>query len=202
MHCRHSFIYKFAFVVYTKQMKLILASNSPRRYELLSKLNYSFDVIPAGCEEYTNAEKPVDMVKELACHKALDVYRRNSDCCVIGCDTVVDLNGKVLGKPTDVADAKRMLNALSGKDHLVHTGVCIASPNGMWLFSETTTVTFRALTESEIAAYVSSGSAMDKAGSYGIQDSGFVDKICGDYDNVVGFPTNKIDKILQTIYKR
>jgi len=189
-------------MLYNKKMKLILASNSPRRKELLSKLPFEYDVIPSHIEENSTAAEPFDVCTELACRKAADVFAANSDCAVIGCDTVVDLNGNLLGKPANACDALNMLRALSGKVHKVHTGVCVMSPIGVWTFCETTKVRFRNLTEEEIAEYVEKGSAMDKAGAYGIQDSGFVSEIDGDYDNVVGFPTEKVEKVLKQIYKR
>ena len=182
-------------------MKLILASNSPRRKELLSKLNYTFDVIPADCEEYTNAADPCDMVKELALHKALNVYKQHADCCVIGCDTVVDLGGKVLGKPHSYDEAVAMLTELSGKTHKVHTGVCIMSARAIYLFADTSLVTFDKLSDERIKAYVDTGSPMDKAGAYGIQDSGFVKVITGSYDNVMGLPTERLAKVLQQLFK-
>lgn len=182
-------------------MRLILASNSPRRKELLSKLNYTFDVIPAGCEEYTNAADPADMVKELAVHKALDVYKQHPVSCVIGCDTVVDLNGKVLGKPHDYDEAVAMLTKLSGKTHKVHTGVCVMSARSIHLFADTSLVTFDELSDERIKAYVDTGSPMDKAGAYGIQDSGFVKNIMGSYDNVMGLPTERLAKVLQQLFK-
>lgn len=181
-------------------MKLILASNSPRRRELLSKLNYKFDVIPADCEEFTNAANTDDMVKELAAHKALNVYKKYPESVVIGCDTVVDLDGKVLGKPHSYDDAVAMLQALSGKTHKVHTGVCVMSKLAIYIFAETSLVTFDNLSEQRIYSYVDTGSPMDKAGAYGIQDSGFVKDITGSYDNVMGFPTERLNSILQQLH--
>ena len=181
-------------------MKLILASNSPRRRELLSKLNYKFDVIPSGCEEYTNATDPADMVKELAVHKALDVYKQHPDCCVIGCDTVVDLDGKVLGKPHRYDEAVAMLRQLSGRTHKVHTGVCVMSQRSIHIFADTSLVTFDELSDERIRKYVDTGSPMDKAGAYGIQDSGFVKDIKGSYDNVVGLPTERLNSILRQLH--
>ena len=180
-------------------MKLILASNSPRRRELLLKLNYKFDIIPADCEEFTNAATPYDMVKELALHKALNVYKQNDECCVIGCDTVVDLDGKVLGKPHSRDEAIAMLTALSGRQHKVHTGVCVMSKLAIYLFVETSSVTFDSLSDERIKQYVDTGSPMDKAGAYGIQDSGFVKEIVGSYDNVMGLPGESLKKVLQQI---
>ena len=182
-------------------MKLILASNSPRRKELLSKLNYKFDVIPSNCDEVSNAANPCDMVKELACRKALNVYMQNRDCCVVGCDTVVDINGKVLGKPHSYDEAVEMLCKLSGKTHKVHTGVCVMSARSIYIFSDTSLVTFDKLNDSRIRSYVDTGSPMDKAGAYGIQDSGFVLNIDGSYDNVMGMPTERLADILKCVMR-
>lgn len=183
-------------------MKLILASNSPRRRELLKKLNYEFETLPSECEELSTAENAQDICVEIACRKAMDVFGRNSDCAVIGCDTIVEIDGAILGKPKNAEQAEEMLKTLSGRTHNVYTGVCVACPEGMWAFAEKSQVVFRNLSESEIRAYVKSGSPFDKAGGYGIQDSGFVEKIEGDYDNVMGFPSQKIEKILEQIFKR
>ena len=183
-------------------MKLILASNSPRRKELLSKLPYPFEIIPSGIEENSTATNPTDLVQELASMKAADVFAKYPDCVVIGCDTVVDFNGEVMGKPKDRADAVRMLNALSGNTHYVHTGVCVLSPVGKWLFCDSTEVIFRNLTEKEIADYVANGEADGKAGAYGIQDdSHFAARFNGDFDNVVGLPVYRVKEILDKIYK-
>ncbi len=183
-------------------MELILASNSPRRKELLSKLNYPFTVIPSIGEELSTARLPVDVAKELANRKALEVFKTHPNCVVIGCDTVVELDGQLLGKPKDEKDATQMLTALGGKTHLVHTGVCILHKMGVWLFSDTTKVTFASLSQKQIADYVATGSPLDKAGAYGIQDSGFVCEIDGSYDNVVGFPTERVAEILLKIFSK
>ena len=183
-------------------MKLILASNSPRRRELLSKLPYPFEIIPSGVEENSTATKPTDLVQELATLKATDVFAKHPDCVVLGCDTVVDFNGEVMGKPHDHADALRMLHALSGKTHYVHTGVCILSPVGKWLFCDSTEVNFRNLSEKEIVDYVNNGEADGKAGAYGIQDdSKFASSFKGDFDNVVGLLVYRVKEILDKIYK-
>lgn len=184
-------------------MKLILASNSPRRKELLSKLDYPFEIIPSGVEENSTASEPTQLVQELAKLKATDVFNKHPDCVVLGCDTVVDFNGEIMGKPRDHADASRMLHALSGKTHFVHTGVCILSPVGEWQFCDSTEVHFRNLSEKEIADYVNSGEADGKAGAYGIQDdSQFAKSFTGDFDNVVGLPVYRVKGILDKIYKR
>ena len=184
-------------------MQLILTSGSPRRQELLSQLNYPFEIITATAEEISTATLPTDVVKELASRKASEVFSAHSDAVVIGCDTVVDFHGQIMGKPSDREDALRMLGALSGNVHFVHTGVCVMSPVGVWLFCDSTEVHFRTLSEEEIARYVDSGEAFGKAGAYGIQDSShFVERYVGDYDNVVGLPLYRVKEILQTIYKR
>ena len=184
-------------------MKLILASNSPRRKELLSKLPYPFEIIPSNVEENSSATDPTQLVQELATLKAKDVYAKHPDCIVLGCDTVVDFKGEVMGKPKDHEDAHRMIHALSGKTHCVHTGVCILSPVGEWLFCDTTEVTFRKLSEKEIADYIARGEADGKAGAYGIQDdSHFAKSFKGDFDNVVGLPVYRVKEILDKIYNR
>lgn len=183
-------------------MKLILASSSPRRRELMAKVGYPFEIVPSDCPEISSATKPTDLVQELAELKAQAVFSAHNDSVVLGSDTVVDFNGQVMGKPKDDADAIAMLKQLSGKTHQVHTGVCILSPAGSWLFCNTTDVKFRNLTDDEIIRYVNSGGASGKAGAYGIQDSGFVENYVGDYDNVVGLPVYRVKEILDKIYKR
>lgn len=183
-------------------MKLILASNSPRRKELLSTLEYPFEIIPSNLPELSTAVQPTDIVQQLASQKATDVFKQHPDCVVIGCDTVVDFNGEVMGKPHDHDDAIRMLKRLSGKTHQVHTGVCVLSPVGSWLFCDSTDVIFRNLTDDEINEYVNSGGADGKAGAYGIQDSGFAERYVGDYNNVVGLPVYRVKEILDKILNR
>ena len=183
-------------------MKLILASSSPRRKELLLKLDYPFEVIPSNVEENSTATQPTQLVQELARLKATDVFARHPDCVVLGCDTVVDFDGVVMGKPRNHQDATRMLHALSGKTHFVHTGVCVLSPLGEWQFCDSTEVHFRNLSEDEIADYVARGEADGKAGAYGIQDdSHFAESFTGDFDNVVGLPVYRLKPILDKIYK-
>lgn len=184
-------------------MQLILASASPRRRELLSQLGYPFEVIPAQSEEHTSAVIPTEVVKDLARHKAAEVFALHPDCVVVGCDTVVDLDGRILGKPRDASDAMDMLRALSGRTHFVHTGVCVMWADNERLFCDSTQVRFRTLTDREITDYVRSGEAFGKAGAYGIQDSAhLVADYLGDYDNVVGLPNYRLKKILENIYKR
>lgn len=197
-------LYKVVKMKYNnKVMQLILASASPRRRELLSKLPYPFEIIPAEGEEVSSQTEPTEIVKELAAHKAQEVFAVHPDAVVLGCDTVVDFDGQVMGKPRDREDALHMLRALSGNVHFVHTGVCVLSSVRNWLFCDSTEVHFRVLSEEEIVKYVDAGEAYGKAGAYGIQDdSRFVSHIVGDYDNVVGLPIYRIKEILETIYKR
>lgn len=183
-------------------MQLILASNSPRRKELLATLGYDFSVASSHCLEVSRATLPQDVATELAARKAADVFKSYPDAVVIGSDTVVAYNNTIFGKPATSSDAVSMLKELSGNTHMVYTGVCVMSKKGVWLFVEGTSVTFKELTDLQIEQYVASGSPMDKAGAYGIQDSGFVSHITGDYDNVVGFPTYRVKQVLQQIYKR
>lgn len=178
-----------------------MASSSPRRRELLSKITTEFEIIPSTEEECPTATLPTDVVQELATVKATSVHKRNPDALVIGCDTVVDLNGEIMGKPRSPQHAKQMLRALSGRDHFVHTGVCIIYGQQVFRFCDSTKVTFRALTNAEIDNYVNCGLAMDKAGAYGIQECGFVASFDGSYDNVVGLPTERVKTILDTLTK-
>lgn len=180
-------------------MDLILASGSPRRRELLTKLRTGFEIIPSEADEISTATAPAQIALENACNKALDVYKSHSDCCVIGCDTVVDLDGVVLGKPKDEQEAIAMLGALSGRTHFVHTGLCVISPKGVHTQSVTTSVTFRTLGSDEISRYVAEKSPLDKAGAYGIQDSDFVSEIDGSYYNVMGFPVEDVAPVLDVL---
>ena len=178
-----------------------MASNSPRRKELLSKITANFEIIPSMEEERSDSTIPTDVVQDLAYLKATSVHASNPDALVIGCDTVVDLDGLILGKPHSPEHAKQMLHALSGRTHFVHTGACIIYKNQIYKFCDSTSVTFRQLTDIEIDSYVDCGLAMDKAGAYGIQECGFVNTYSGSYDNVVGFPTERISVILDTLMK-
>ena len=182
-------------------MKIVLASSSPRRRELLSKITANFEVIPSNVEEHPTATIPTDVVQELACVKAQSVSALHPNDLVIGCDTVVDLDGQIFGKPHTHAHAKQMLHALSGRTHFVHTGVCIIFNGQSFTFCDSTSVTFKALTDAEIDNYVNCGLAMDKAGAYGIQECGFVTSYNGSYDNVVGLPTERVKAILDTLMK-
>ena len=190
--------------------RIVLASASPRRRELLSKLGVPFEVIVSDTDENIECADPCSLVKELALLKARDVYQKitgdSSDSCliVIGADTVVDLNGTVLGKPKDKADAERMLRGLSGNAHQVHTGIALIVRDASGAVteisdSETSTVHVDTLNDSEISSYIATGEPFDKAGSYAIQGAfaPYISSIQGDYYNIVGLPLNKLYSILK-----
>lgn len=187
-------------------MQVILASQSPRRKKLLEQIGLKFHVISSSISEETDQSDPILLVEDLAQKKALDVAEKHSDSLVIGSDTIVVHNDQILGKPKIEQDAIEMLKNLSGSTHIVYTGVGFirTDKNGMTtaqhVFHEKTKVTFSSLDESDILAYVNGGSPMDKAGAYGIQDDMgalFVEKIEGDYYNVVGFPLNRFYRELK-----
>ena len=178
-------------------MNIILASNSPRRRELLTRERVEFKVIPSTYNEIENfGLTPEKYVEFLAYNKAKSVFDLYGGI-VIGADTVVVLNGKILGKPKNKKDAELMLKELSSSTHEVITGYAILSKGKTIKGCEITKVTFKKLTDKQIIDYINTGSPLDKAGAYGIQDGDFlVDTIVGDYDNVVGLPVLKIKKLL------
>ena len=186
-------------------IRLILASNSPRRRELLQNAGFQFDVRPSGIEETRlPGETAEDFARRLARDKALDVARQSdAGSFVLGADTVVAINGEILEKPVDAADAARMLRTLSGQTHRVVTGVCLvrAPENVLAWTHETTSVSFRNLTEEEIGSYVESGEPFDKAGGYAIQGlaSRFIPRIEGCYFNVVGLPIPLVYEIVKDL---
>lgn len=170
---------------------IILASQSPRRKELLENAGVVFTVDVPEVEEIIPEGMAADEVSEyLACLKAEAAAKKHPEATVIGSDTTVVLDGTVLGKPADKADACRMLRMLSGRTHVVYTGAAIVEDGWTESFTSATEVTFYELTEEEIEAYAATGEPLDKAGAYGIQGQGFrlVKKINGDYNTVVGLP--------------
>ena len=199
--------------------QIILASQSPRRKELLEQIGLEFEICPAKGEEIITKSIPEEVVMELSKQKAEEVaamvmsFGENhkeittpSDILVIGADTVVAYDGKILGKPSDEADAKRMLTMLSGNTHSVFTGVTLVLIDktgraGELVFYEKTDVKMHAMTEAEIDRYIATGEPMDKAGSYGIQGKCaiYIEKIDGDYNNVVGLPITRIYQELKNI---
>lgn len=179
-------------------MSLILASASPRRRALMELLRRPFTVQVAQVDEYMDQAVPVaQAVAQVSCRKAMAVNAAPEDV-VVGADTVVVLDDRVLGKPADPAHAKQMLKALSGKTHQVMTGLCVKKGECIITHTEITQVRFRTLSDREIDDYVATGEPMDKAGAYGIQGfaAAFVEDICGDYYNVVGLPVCKLGQVL------
>jgi len=186
-------------------MKFILASSSPRRRELLLRLQTPFDIILPDVDESIIPPdgSPETYCTALAELKANDISQHYPNNLVIGSDTIVVLDDQIMGKPDDKAQAQNMLETLSGKTHHVYTGVCLkwAERNIHHLFAEITTVTFRELSEADINHYIESCPPYDKAGSYGIQDwsAVFVQEIKGCYDNVVGFPISRFYQELKKL---
>lgn len=187
-------------------MEWILASASPRRKELLAELIEQFEIIPARGEERVDKDlSPEKLVLALAEQKAAEVAALPAakGKAVLGADTVVALGGEILGKPRDEEDAARMLRALSGRTHEVFTGVSILYPKDGRMEKRTaaacTKVRFLPLNEKKIAAYVATGSPMDKAGAYGIQDGGLVEGIDGSFSNVVGLPLELCKELIDRI---
>ena len=180
-------------------MRLVLASASPRRSELLRLAGFEFSVRSRPVEEVRReGEKPRDYAMRLAREKAEaawgNVRVASDDEVVLGADTIVVLDNRVLEKPADAGDACQMLETLSGKSHIVITGICLRHRRGAVVDAESTTVHFVPLDSAEIEAYVASGEPMDKAGAYGIQGlaSKFVDRIEGCYFNVMGLPLARV----------
>lgn len=174
--------------------KIILASGSPRRRELLEQAGIPFEVIKSNAEEKITKKEPAEIVKELSCCKARTVAGEHPGRLVLGADTIVVLDGGILGKPKSAGDAERMLTSLQGRTHQVYTGVTLIRDAQTLSFYEKTDVTLYPMTEAEIKAYVESGDCMDKAGAYGIQGrfAIHIRGICGDYYNVVGLPVGRL----------
>jgi septum formation protein len=181
-------------------MKLILASGSPRRKELMHFITDDFMIRTAHTDEMLpDGIAPKAASVYLAQQKAQAVAAQFPEDVVIGCDTTVLLDDQILGKPVDAEHASQMLHLLSGRTHQVVTGVALLWKGQVETFSESTAVTFYPLTDAEIAAYLATGEPFDKAGSYGIQGKGalFVEKIVGDYYNVVGLPIAALSRHLK-----
>ncbi len=180
--------------------RFILASASPRRRELLKQIGVTFEVMPAKGEEVITKEQPEQAVMELSRQKAEEIAAgiQDEQVLVLGADTVVAYDGKILGKPKDETDARAMLSMLNGRTHSVFTGVTVIvirnSKSEIHSFYEETKVTMYPMTDAQISYYIQTEEPMDKAGAYGIQGKGavFIEKINGDYNNVVGLPVAKI----------
>lgn len=181
-------------------MKYILASASPRRRELLSQIITDFEIIPAKKEEKVNLSLfPEQMACALAESKCDEVFENNADATVIGCDTIVVFGKDILGKPKNREDAFNTLKMLSGKTHFVITAVCVRNKYNKVIEFDKTEVKFNVLSDDFIKIYVDSGSPLDKAGSYGIQDGGIVKEYFGNYTNVVGLPVPLTKKLLEKV---
>ena len=181
-------------------MKIILASQSPRRRELLERMGISdFEVIPARGEELaTRTLTPDQLVEELSRRKCAEVAAAHPDALVIAADTMVAVNNRVLGKPGSEGEAARILRTLSGRLHMVYTGVTVCCGGQTLTEHEMTSVRFRTLTDADIIRYIATGEPMDKAGAYGIQGYGclLVESISGDYYNVMGLPVCRLGRML------
>ncbi len=183
---------------------ILLASASPRRKEILQNAGIPFEVEPSRAEELKSGRFPPDvLVAENALQKASEVAARHPGRIVLGADTLVAIGDDILGKPKDREDAFRMIRALAGRTHRVLTGVSLVCGEKVMTDVEETTVRFRELTDDQIRAYVATGECDDKAGAYGIQGRGgvFVERIEGDYFNVVGLPLCKVNRMLETFFR-
>ena len=189
--------------------RIILASGSPRRRELLAQIGIKTEVIPSYADESTDIAEPEKRVEELARRKCEDVARDIPSGIFLGADTIVSIDGEILGKPADEEDAKEMLRKISGRTHQVYTGVALMQKEAgnvmrKGLFSEKTDVTVAELDDLDIDEYIASGEPMDKAGAYGIQGSfaKFVKRIDGEYSNVVGLPLAAVYSRLKKVRKK
>ncbi|MCU0634949.1 MAG: Maf family protein [Gemmatimonadaceae bacterium] len=182
--------------------RIILASQSPRRRELLALIGIPHEVRPADIDETPwPDEAPVPHAMRLAGEKARVIAAREPDAIVIGSDTIVVIDGAILGKPADAADARAMVARLAGRTHLVHTAIAVARGAALRVEVESVEVTFRPLDDAQVAAYVATGEPMDKAGAYGIQGYGatIVERVHGDYFAVMGLPLGRLVGLLRAL---
>lgn len=191
------------------QTKIVLASASPRRRELLGQIGIVPKIVPSTLEEKITADIPKEVVKELSLQKACDIAARcEADTLVIGADTVVAAGGRILGKPKSHEEAERMIALLSGSTHQVYTGVTLiyCGPEGQTVktFAEKTDVRVYPMTAEEIHEYAYSDEPMDKAGAYGIQGkfAAYIKGIDGDYSNVVGLPIGRVYQEMKELLRR
>lgn len=183
-------------------MKIILASGSPRRRELLSYITENFNAVVSDVEEIIPVNmNPLEASEYLARLKAEDISEKYSESLVIGCDTSVILDGEIMGKPLDENQCREYLEKLSGNVHIVATGCCLIFREKIKTFTEYTKVYFRSLTNEEIENYIASGEPFDKAGGYAIQGKGslFINKIDGDFFNVVGLPLCRLNNEIKSM---
>ena len=179
---------------------LILASASPRRRDLLAQAGVRFDVLPADIDEARHPnESPTAYVQRLALEKAQAIHARHPKATVLGADTTVVAQQQILNKPTDLADAERMLRQLSHRVHHVHTGIAIVTSTTQRTHVETTSVFFSAISDTDLATYLATGDSLDKAGAYGIQGyaARWVTRIEGDFFNVMGLPIAATIRLLR-----
>ncbi|HWQ58422.1 MAG TPA: Maf family protein [Clostridia bacterium] len=182
-------------------MRLILASGSARRRELLELMGYDFTTCVTGADEDIPLCAPGEYVEKLALLKAREVFAKNPDACVVGCDTIVCLEGEIIGKPRDEEDAFRILKRLAGRAHVVYTGVAVLAGEREIVFSDETKVIFNRLSDAELRAYITTGEPLDKAGAYGIQGPGsfLVERVEGCYFTVMGLPNPHVYKALREV---
>ncbi len=179
---------------------LLLASASPRRRELLAQAGYAFRTAAADIDEACReGEAPEAFVRRLALEKAQALFRSQPDCVVLGADTTVVCDGRILNKPATIAEAETMLRRLSGRRHQVHTGIAVVAGRPALTHVETTQVTFGAIAEDDLRSYLATGDSLDKAGGYGIQGyaARWIPRIEGDYFNVVGLPLAATVRLLR-----
>lgn len=182
-------------------MDLILASQSPRRRELFELIGLPFTALVSEADEDIPFEEPGTYVEKLALRKAEAVFAEHPKACVVGADTIVWLDGAIIGKPRDEADAYHILRTLSGRTHTVYTGLAVLAPNSREVLHDITKVTFAPLTDEEIWAYIRTGEPMDKAGAYGVQGKGaiFVERVEGCYFTVIGLPVPQLYQALSKL---
>lgn len=188
--------------------KIILGSSSPRRADILNSMKLDFEIIPSNyVEKHDKTVFSYEFVEELAYNKALDVAKKlhdkNEEGLVIGADTIVVVDNKILGKPKDYDEAYKMLSSLSGREHFVVTAVCVINSKNLEsrTLSDTTYVTFEDLTDFQIRDYIEKYKPFDKAGAYGIQElpDGYVKCVKGDIDNVIGLPSRVVKLLIEQI---
>ncbi len=187
-----------------KKLKVILASGSPRRQQMMKLLKVPYDIVISNYEEKNSEDDcPAATVRKHAKNKAADVIQRAGKGVIIGADTIVYLDGKILGKPKDINDAHRMIKKIQGRTHVVYTGMALYdTATKKWVVDYIKTkVTIRSLSKKEITRYFELINPLDKAGAYAIQDAGslIVEKISGCYYNVLGFPVSKLEDMLKTL---
>ena len=187
-------------------MTLILASSSPRRRDLLTQANIRFDILPANIDETRHPnEPPTAYVQRLALEKAQAIHALHPNATILGADTTVVLGTtEILNKPTDLADAERMIRSLSGRSHQVHTSIAVVSPTTQLTHIETTTVFFAPIPPADLTHYLSTGDSLDKAGAYGIQGyaARWITRIEGDFFNVMGLPLAATLRLLREATER